>query len=211
MHAPTALLASLFLLVASWHAKSEEVKWDRMILRVGTTSTLGLIYPTGGKPSLTLSDDLHWGDPKRAGDRAYWLRTLNEQVLSKLGGQALQAPTGSVLLADKNAVEIYGLMTHPVKKGSYTGFEFLRQATSGLITLSEVVFGAQHMGKTIHLKEDVPSQKLDELMFFLCGQLRGNFWTLTPSVMTDKEGRVLPEGNRCLCPMVVHWVPASPP
>lgn len=210
MRAPTALLASLMFLVASLHVKAEEVGWYEVLARIRTSSVKGLIHPLNGRQSLALSDTLNWGDPQRAGDSAYWLRTLNEKVLSKLGGKALQSPGGTVLLTDQNAVQIYDQMTQPVKKGDYTGFAFLSQATSGLCTISEGGFGGQLMRKTIHLKEEVPSQKLGELMFFLCDHLGGNDWSLSPAVVTAKEGVVLPDASRILWPMVSRVVPGPP-
>lgn len=210
MHAPTALLISLLLFVSSWPARAEQVEWNEMLSRIRTSSISGLIYPADGKLAIALSDQLHWGDPKSAYDSAHWLPILNEQVLSQHGGKALQDKGGSVLLADQDAVRVYGLMTHPVKKGEYTGFEFLRQATSGLFTVAEVGMGAQLMTKTLHLKEDVPAQKLGALMFFLCGQLGGNYWSLTPAVVTAKVGAVLPDAPQILCPMVSTVVPGPP-
>lgn len=210
MHALTALLASLMFLVASMHVKAEEVGWYMVLSRIRTSSIKGLIHPLNGRQSLALSDTLNWGDPQRAGDSAYWLRTLNEKVLSKLGGKALQSPGGTVLLTDQNAVQIYDQMTHPVKKGDYTGFAFLSQATSGLFKISEADVGGQLMRKTLHVKEDVPSQKLGELMFFLCDHLGGNYWSLAPAVATAKEWAMLPGSSRILWPMVSRVVPGPP-
>ncbi|MCX6847884.1 MAG: hypothetical protein NTY98_03095, partial [Verrucomicrobia bacterium] len=85
MHAPTALLISLLLLVTSWPAKAEQIEWNEMLSRIRTSSISGLIYPADGKPAIALNDQLHWGDPKTARDSAYWLPILNEQVLAQHG------------------------------------------------------------------------------------------------------------------------------
>lgn len=210
MHAPTALLISLLLLVTSWPAIADQVEWNEMLSRIRTSSITGLIYPADGKLSIALSDQLHWGDPKTARDSAYWLPILNEQVLSQHGGRALQDKGGSVLLADQDAVRVYGLMTHLVKKGEYTGFAFLRQATSGLFTVAEVGMGAQLLQKTLYLKEDVPAQKLGDLMFFLSDRLHGNYWSLTPAVTTWKTPQAQHEALKIFLPIVTSVVPGSP-
>ncbi|WP_395735257.1 hypothetical protein [Prosthecobacter sp.] len=184
MHALTALLASLMFLVASMHVKAEEVGWYMVLSRIRTSSIKGLIHPLNGRQSLALSDTLNWGD--------------------------LQSPGGTVLLTDQNAVQIYDQMTHPVKKGDYTGFAFLSQATSGLFKISEADVGGQLMRKTLHVKEDVPSQKLGELMFFLCDHLGGNYWSLAPAVATAKEWAMLPGSSKILWPMVSRVVPGPP-
>ncbi|WP_395747053.1 hypothetical protein [Prosthecobacter sp.] len=209
MKLPATIIASLVVVAASLHIKAEEVGWYEMLSRIRTTSVKGLIYPADGKQNLVLSSALNWGDPQRAADSAYWQRTLNDEVLSKLGGKALQEGGGTVLLADQNAVRLNDLMTRPVKKGDYTGFDFLTEAASGVLTLSRGGFGGQLMGRTFHIEEEVPSQKLGELMCFLCEHLKGNYWSLSPVVSTDKEGKILKEGLPCVLPVVSKVVPAS--
>ncbi len=209
MHAPTALLISLLLLGTAWPARAEQVEWNEMLSRIRTSSIRGLIYPADGKPTIALGDVLHWGDPKTVQDSTYWLPILNEQVLSQHGGQALQDKGGSVLLADQDAVLVYGQMTHPVKKGEYTGFAFLRQATSGLFTVAETSFGGL-LNKTLYLKEDVPAQKLGDLMFFLSDRLRGNYWSLAPAVTTWKTPHAPPEALKTFLPIVASVVPGPP-
>lgn len=210
MKSPTSLLAALLLLAASLHLRAEEVGWYEMLSRIQTSSAKGLIYPADGKQSLLLSSDLNWGDPQKAGDSAHWLRTLNEQVLADLGGKALQDTGGSVLLADQTAVQLHDLMTHPVTKGDYTGFDFLTQATTGLLTLSRGGFGGQLMSKTLHVEEDVPAQKLGELMFFLCDRLQGNYWSISPMISKDKQGQPLKEKLQTVLPVITQVSPAPP-
>ncbi|MCX6848068.1 MAG: hypothetical protein NTY98_04025, partial [Verrucomicrobia bacterium] len=125
------------------------------------------------------------------------------------GGKALQDKGGSVLLADQDAVRVYGLMTQPVKKGEYTGFAFLRQATSGLFSVAEIGMGGQLLQKTIHLKEGVPAQKLGALMFFLSDRLHGNYWSLSPMVSTGKDQEPLPEAFKAYLPIVTSMLPGS--
>lgn len=210
MKSPASLLAALLFFTASFHLGAEEVGWYEMLSRIQTSSAKGLIYPADGKQTLLLDSALNWGDPQKAADSAHWLRTLNEQVLPDLGGKALQDTGGSVLLADQKAVQLHDLMTLPVKKGDYTGFDFLTQATSGLLTVSQGGFGGQLMGGSIHLEEDVPAQKLGELMFFLCSRLQGNYWSLSPMISKDKQGRPLKEEIRSVLPVITKVSPAPP-
>lgn len=183
------------------------MKWDDVLSRIRTSSNTGLIYPADGTTSVSLSNTLQWNDPKTARDSAHWLPILNEQVLAPSGGKALQEKSGSVLLCDQSAVLTYVLMTRPVKKGNYTGFEFLRQATSGLFNIAEVAIGSQMLQMPIEIKEDVPAQKLGELMFFLCDRLRGNYWSLTPLVSGGKNHKPLPDEYKAYLPMVLTRVP----
>lgn len=210
MTSPAALLAALLFFAASLHLRAGEVGWYEMLSRIRTSSASGLIYPADGRQTLPLDSALNWGDPAKTGDSAHWLRILNAQVLPDLGGKARQEAGGSVLLADANAVQLHDLMTHPVKKGDYTGFDFLTQATTGLLTLSQGGFGGQLMGGNIHLEEDVPAQKLGSLMFFLCARLQGNYWSLSPITVLDKQGRPLKPELRSVLPVITQVSPAPP-
>lgn len=209
MNALMALLSgSLVFFLAAAPARGDAMGWNEAALRLRTNpkEVVGVIYAAGGKTPPGLNEKLPPAELTAASGAA-WLKVLNEQVLPKLGGKVLRGPAGPVLLADAKAVRVYALMTRPVPKGEYTGWEFLRLATEGVAGVAEFYPGGSVVlrGK-FQVKEDVPSLPLGEVMLFVCKGLGGNYWSLNPAaVRTTKDGRPLPD-EQDLMPLVIPAV-----